>query len=130
MIKPLFDDNGQIIIPTIVLCNRNKHKIGSIYPINDFEITPDLYGNNEMTFKVYKYNNGVELSIWDKIIDLKLIYIPEYDEYFEIDVDDSETKENVKSVTAINLGVAELSQTNLYDIEINTEEDIARQLGK
>ena len=127
MIKPLFDDNGQIIIPTIVLCNRNKHKLGSIYPIKDFEITPDLYGNNEMTFKVYKYNNGVELSIWDKIIDLKLIYIPEYDEYFEIDVDDSETKENVKSVTAINLGVAELSQTNLYDIEINTEEDIARQ---
>ena len=51
MIKPLFDEENQIIIPNIVLCNRNKHKIDSIYPIKDFEITPDLYGNNEINIR-------------------------------------------------------------------------------
>ena len=126
MIRPLLDENNKIINPTIVLCNRNKHKIGSIFPINDFEITPDLYGRKECSFSVSKYNNGVLMNNWDKIIDLKLIYMPEYDEYFEIDVDCKETNENVKSITAVSLGVSELSQTMLYDIEINTEDDIKR----
>ena len=59
IIKPILDENGDIKIPEIVLCNRNKHKLGAIYPVADFQITPDLYQKNECSFKVYKEVNGI-----------------------------------------------------------------------
>lgn len=120
------DENGNLIPPTLVLCNRNGHKLGTICPIENFEITPDFRQTNEFSFDVYKYADNVICHLWDKIIGLKVIYIPEYNEYFEIDVsllDESETK---KTVIGKNRGIAELSQTMLYDIEINTEADISR----
>ena len=126
LIRPLLDENGNIKAPTIVLCNRNKHKLGAIYPIQDFEITPDIHNVNECSFKVYKEVNGIETPLWDKIQDLKIIYMPEYDEWFQIAIDKDCSSSTVKSIVAENLGVAELSQTILYDIEINTEDDIAR----
>lgn len=125
-IRPIFDVNNNIVLPTIVLCNRNKHKLGTIFPIDDFEITPDIHNTNECSFKVYREINGVENPLWDKIRDLKLIYMPEYDEYFQIVIDKDNSDKTVKSIVANNLGVAELSQTMLYDIEINTDIDIER----
>ena len=68
--------------------------------------------------------------MWDKIKDLKVFYIPEYNEYFQISIDKTQTNETVKTITGSNLGIAELSQTMLYDIEINTEDDIARDAYK
>ena len=127
LIKPLLDENGNIRTPTIVLCNRNKHKLGAIYPISNFEITPDMHNVNECSFKVYKEVNGIETPLWDKIQDLKIIYMPEYDEWFQIAIDKNCSNCTVKSIVAENLGIAELSQTILYDIEINTEDDIARE---
>ena len=126
IIKPILDENGNIKIPEIVLCNRNKHKLGAIYPVADFQITPDLYQKNECSFKVYKEVNGIETPLWNKIQDLKIIYMPEYDEWFQISIDKDVSNKTVKSITANNLGIAELSQTILYNIEINTEDDIAR----
>lgn len=130
MVYPILDINGNVVTPTIVLCHRNKHKIGAIYPISEWSITPDMYNKNECSFKVYKKVNGIETPLWDKIKDLKVIYIPEYNEYFQISIDKTQTNETVKTITASNLGIAELSQTMLYDIEINTEDDIARDTYK
>lgn len=126
-IRPIFDINNHIVLPTIVLCNRNKHKLGAIFPVNDFEITPDIHQTNECSFKVYKEVNGVQNPLWEKIKDLKLVYMPEYDEYFQIAIDKSQSNNTVKNIVGVNLGVAELSQTILYDIEINTEIDIERE---
>lgn len=125
-IKPIFDINNTIAMPTLILCNRNKHRLGTLTPAEDFEITPDLSGLNELSFKIYKNNNGVQHPLWDKIKDLKLLYIPEYNEYFELEISKEESDQTVKSIIGKNLGIAELSQTILYDIEINTEADIAR----
>lgn len=130
MIYPILDMDGNVVTPTIVLCHRNKRKLGAIFPISDWTITPDMNNKNECSFKVYKEVNGVYTPLWDKIKDLKVIYIPEYDEYFQIALDKNETNETVKTITASNLGIAELSQTILYDIEINTEDDIARDAYK
>lgn len=130
MVYPILDMNNNVVTPTIVLCHRNKHKIGTIYPISDWSITPDMYNKNECSFKVYKEVNGIETPLWDKIKDLKVIYIPEYNEYFQISIDKTQTNETVKTITGSNLGIAELSQTMLYDIEINTEDDIARDAYK
>ena len=130
MVYPIIDMNNNVVTPTIVLCHRNKHKIGAIYPISEWSITPDMYNKNECSFKVYKEVNGIETPLWDKIKDLKVIYIPEYNEYFQISIDKTQTNETVKTITGSNLGVAELSQTMLYDTEINTEDDIARDAYK
>lgn len=130
MVYPILDMNNNVVTPTIVLCHRNKHKIGTIYPISDWSITPDMYNKNECSFKVYKEVNGIATPLWDQIKDLKVIYIPEYNEYFQISIDKTQTNETVKTITGSNLGIAELSQTMLYDIEINTEDDIARDAYK
>jgi hypothetical protein len=122
--------NNNVVTPTVVLCHRNKHKIGAIYPISEWSITPDMYNKNECSFKVYKEVNGIVTPLWDKIKDLKVIYIPEYNEYFQISIDKTQTNETVKTITGSNLGIAELSQTMLYNIEINTEDDIARDAYK
>ncbi len=126
MVYPILDMNNNVVTPTVVLCHRNKHKIGAIYPISEWSITPDMYNKNECSFKVYKEVNGIATPLWDQIKDLKVIYIPEYNEYFQISIDKTQTNETVKTITGSNLGIAELSQTMLYDIEINTEDDIAR----
>lgn len=130
MVYPILDMNNNVVVPTIVLCHRNKHKIGTIYPISEWSISPDMYNKNECGFKVYKEVNGIETPLWDKIKDLKVIYIPEYNEYFQISIDKTQTNETVKTITGSNLGIAELSQTMLYNIEINTEDDIARDAYK
>nr|DAZ74701.1 MAG TPA: tail protein [Caudoviricetes sp.] len=130
MVYPILDMNNNVVTPTVVLCHRNKHKIGAIYPISEWSITPDMYNKNECSFKVYKEVNGIVTPLWDKIKDLKVIYIPEYNEYFQISIDKTQTNETVKTITGSNLGIAELSQTMLYDTEINTEDDIAREAYK
>lgn len=130
MVYPILDMNNNVVTPTVVLCHRNKHKIGAIYPISEWSITPDMYNKNECSFKVYKEVNGIATPLWDQIKDLKVIYIPEYNEYFQISIDKTQTNETVKTITGSNLGIAELSQTMLYDIEINTEDDIARDAYK
>lgn len=130
MVYPILDMNNNVVTPTVVLCHRNKHKIGAIYPISEWSITPDMYNKNECSFKVYKEVNGIVTPLWDKIKDLKVIYIPEYNEYFQISIDKTQTNETVKTITGSNLGIAELSQTMLYHIEINTEDDIARDAYK
>lgn len=130
MVYPILDMNNNVVTPTVVLCHRNKHKIGAIYPISEWSITPDMYNKNECSFKVYKEVNGIATPLWDQIKDLKVIYIPEYNEYFQISIDKTQTNETVKTITGSNLGIAELSQTMLYNIEINTEDDIARDAYK
>lgn len=68
----------------------------------------------------------VDNKFWNNIKDFKLMYCREYNMWFEIYVEIDESNHLVKNVTAKSLGEAELSQINLYGIEINTETDISR----
>lgn len=68
----------------------------------------------------------VDNKFWNQIRDFKLMYCREYNRWFEIYVEIDESNSLVKNITAKSLGEAELSQINLYEIEINTETDIAR----
>ena len=52
---------------------------------------------------------------------MKILYIPEFEERYEIKVSDSIDGTTTKSVTGTSLGEAETSQVLLRDIEINTE---------
>lgn len=72
-----------------------------------------------------EWSNG-ECALWDSVVDFKLIWCKEWDKWFEIAVVINEDNKTVKSVTATSLAEAELGQIMLYNIEINTEDDIAR----
>lgn len=112
---------------TLVLANRDYGKLGILNnaDMNTFRFTNSTNGQ-EIVFDIYKYLDGTEENLWDCIIDLKLLWVKEFDIYFEIRVSMDDSAATKKSITGISLCEAELSQTNLYGTEINTENDIAR----
>lgn len=120
-----FDNTYNIIQPTFVLANRSGRKIGAIR-LRDLHISDNLNSCFELTAAVDKYVDGVECPVWNKIKDFKLIYCPEWDVWFEIYVEIEEDNEVVKNISGKSLGEAELSQVNLYGVEINTDVDISR----
>lgn len=125
MIK--FNKNNGTIEPfTIILSNRNQDHLGEIVNTEAVNYTGNFNSADELSFTVNKIMNGREERLWDEIYDLRLIYIKELNEYFEISVSFTDQTYLVKTITAKSLCEAELSQTMLYDIEINTETDIDR----
>lgn len=121
-----FDNTNNVIQPTFVLANRNGSKLGTV-PAESVRVIDNYNSCFELEFSVNKYNNDKEFKLWNKLIDFKLIWCREWDVWFEIYVDTEEESDTVKHVQAISLGEAELSQINLYGIEINTETDIERE---
>lgn len=111
--------------PTLVLAKKNGDKLG-ILNAKEIELTDSMNDKSEITFKVYKFIDGNKDCLWDEIVNFRLIYCVEWNQWFEITVEADETTETIKTVTCTELGCAELSQIMLYDIEINTEDDIAR----
>ena len=134
MIK--FDENNMVQDYTIILSYRDHRHIGQILNIDKESVVSKINMNsaNEISFTVYKYSNGSEDKeedrlkepLWDLITDFKYVYIKELNEYYEIVVETNDDEIVYKSVTGTSACECELSQSNLYNFEINTEADIAR----
>ena len=124
MAKIEFDENNIVTIPTLILQNRNFDSIGSIPNAFDLTYKENFNSANEISFTIYKYIDGKCNPIWDSIVDFKVLYVPEFNERFEIHVSVAESDTTRKCVTAASLCEAELSNIKLYDIEINTDSDI------
>lgn len=128
-IKNLFrlSQDKQIRPLTFLLANKSKEIIGLMNNFANVVYHPQLSSADELSFSVYKLLNGEECNYWDKIINFKLLYVKEYNEWFEItvDVDDSQDS-TIKNITATSLCEAELSHILMDTTEINTEADIAR----
>ena len=113
--------------PTLILANRNGNKLGQLdVNAESVELIDKFNEASEISFTVNKYVDGKITNLWDKILDFKLVYCKEWDCWFEAKVELDEATESVKTIFCTQLGQAELSQIMLYDIEINTEDDIAR----
>ena len=128
-IKPIFTDKSLSTDGiTIVLSTRARVKLGEIHNIDYSSInnTCELINGNSLSFDVYKTLNGEDEPLWDQIMDLKLIYVPELDDYLEITITDTDSLNQKKSVSAVSAGIAELSQTYIHNFEANTEADIER----
>lgn len=78
----------------------------------------------EFSFDVYKYADEKKCALWDDIVDFKYIFIPEYEEYFEIYVKIDETDNTVKHVTAKSAAEVELSNRMISNYHFNDETDI------
>lgn len=120
-------NNENIVEPlTIVLCNRDYTHIGQLSNISNIKYTGNLNSANELSFVINKKTDENEERFWDQIYNLKLVWVKELNEYFEIQVSTDDKTYLEKTITATSLCEAELSQTILHNIEINTEADISR----
>ena len=120
-----FDDNHHVVKPILVLATRNGEKIGCIQAYK-IASNDNLITWSDISFTVYKYVDGRQTPHWDQLQDLKLIYRPDIDKWYEMRVEYEEKDHSAKKCIGTSLGEAELSQVNLYGVEINTENDIAR----
>lgn len=123
-IKIEFDQSYNAIEPSFFLAKRNGKILGHI-PASDIHVIAGMQ-IHEVSFCVYKYDNGEKCNLWDQIKNFKLMYCPEWDLWFEMYIDTNEEDDSIKNVSAITVGDAELGQIKLYGIEINTEADILR----
>lgn len=125
-IKIDFDAAHNPQSPTIILAKKNGDKLGRIDAV-EIESTDSMNDASEISFKVYKTVDENKNNLWDEIVNFRLIYCLEWNQWFEITVETDEDTKTIKTVTGTNLGCAELSQIMLYNVEINTEDDIARE---
>ena len=110
---------------TLVLAKKDGTKLGTL-PAHHLKVNAEFNSMWTLEFSVYKTDNGKRLEIWDKIVDFKLLWVKEFDLWFEIHVQTGDGNVCIKNVTAKSLAQAELAQTKIYGIEINTEVDIER----
>lgn len=125
-----FDLAGNPEPPTIILATKSGNKLGQL-DVNQESIDIDDKFNDasEFSFTLNKYYFDEKeekekiTNLWDKVVDFKLVYCEEWDLWFEITVELDEETETVKTVFCTQLGQAELSQLNLYNMHINEEGD-------
>ena len=130
MIK--IDENGYVEDYHIILAKRNHDIIGELAVDQESVVSKiSMNAANELSFKVYKYgkdkNEGEITPHWDDITDFKYVYVQELDEFYEITVEGTEDETEYKSVTGTSACEAELANCKLFDVEINSEEDIKRE---
>lgn len=132
MAKVLFNSQGIIETPTLLLQHKNFETIGNggVTNVSDLTYKNNFNDANEVSFKIHKFNDEKKHPLWDSIVDFKIIYIPQLHERFEISVITSEEDPNdvSKSITGTSLCEAELSQITLRNVQINTETDMTNPL--
>jgi len=111
--------------PTLVIAKKSGEKLGAI-PSTHVRFECNLNSANTIDFKVYKTRNGVNFERWDEVKDFRLLWVKEWDMWFEMHIDITQSNELEKNVNCISIGESELSAIRLYNIEINTENDIDR----
>lgn len=123
--------DGQPITPDLVLSYRGGTKQGIIYNVQSLTNANALVETAEISFDVYKEIDGVECQLWDDLRDFRLVYIPHLDTstfnpWYELSVEVDENDCTIKHCQGVHLQEAELGQLTLNGVEINTEDDIAR----
>lgn len=123
-------------LPQIILSTKHHKHLGAItnIDINSINASFNFNSSQEISFDVYKEMDReidgkivrVECELWDSIIDLKYIFIPDYQEYYSISVSIDEDNKTVKHIVGTSACEYELSHRKLYNFECNTEADIMR----
>lgn len=125
MIKVEFDANNNPIEPTLVIATKSGHKLGRIIA-HDLVATDTLSEAPEFTFKTYKSYNDEKNPYYDEIENFRWLWCKEYDCWYECYVTVDDQDGTSKSVQAKRLAEVMLSQTMIFGMHINDEDDIAR----
>jgi hypothetical protein len=128
--------NGRVEDYTIVLANKALHHLGQLTGVSEVKYNGNLNSANELSFTVtksellpvsnipYKDIQTYQDYIWRNLVDFKTVYVKELNEYFQIKVSFDDSRDMKKTIVGTSLCEAELSQANLYTIEVNTETEI------
>ena len=122
-----FDLNNNVEKPELVLGKRNYDKYGSVVNFDNLTYDYNLMSADSISFTVYKELNYEKERLWDEIKERRLIWLKEFNEWFQIDVVVNDENGITKEITGTSLCEAELGQILLKSTEINTENDIARE---
>ena len=125
--KLRMDTSGNVEDISFVLAKKNGDKLGNIINVDNIVTKHSMKEASEFIFAAHKKIGDSIIKCWNDIKNFKLVWVPEWDMWYEITVEVNEKDENIKNVSGKTLGEAELSQIMLYGIEINTETDIARE---
>lgn len=125
MQKFKYDMLYEITPPTLVLATRYHKKLGVIENVAP-NITSrfTMSSHQEISFDVYKELDDIVCSLWDDLVDFKYIFVPEHNEYYEIQVDIDDSNNTIKHCVGKSAGECELSQRYLRDFHCNDETDI------
>lgn len=120
-----FDNQLLPVMPTFVLCTKNAKCLCKL-PVYNVTYSNNFNSTNSFVAYVSKFDNCKRFKFWDEIKDFRLVWIKEWNEVFEIAVQVDEGDGTVKTINGTSLAEVELGQILLHNIEINTEDDIAR----
>lgn len=151
MERIIFDTAGNPEMPTLILLTKGGRRIGMIDNFTNFRTSSNMNAIDEISFVLHKYSNGSEeldheeahsgdngtgkpnsetpqseYKYWNEVKDFRVIYAPEWNQCFEISISLDDNDDVTKTVTGTALQETELSNINVYDTEINTENDILR----
>lgn len=126
MRKFTYDMFDTITPPTLILSTKYHKHLGNIVNAQGVTNEFNMASHQEISFDVYKEIDGVKCELWDQLIDFKYLYVPEHNEYYELQVDIDETDKTVKHVVGVSASECELSQKYLRDFHVNDETDILR----
>lgn len=128
MYKFSYDMFEHIEVPTCILSNIYHHHIGVINNIDPstLKVNFNMNSQQEFSFDVQKFVDGVECDVWDKLTSLRYVFVPEHNEYYKADVTIDESNDTVKHLTLSSASEYELSNKIIRNLEINTESDILR----
>lgn len=120
-----FDRQHTPIPPTLVLCTKNARRLGKL-PAYNITYADSLNAASEIVGRVDKFNNSQKYKYWESVKDFRLVWCKEWNRLFEISVEVEDQSGLTKTFSGVSLGESELGQILLHGIEINTEDDIAR----
>lgn len=123
--QPYFQQGTPAEVPTLVLQRKSGEPLGVLDGVTDIIYKKNLNSADELSFVIHKYLDGKLNPLWNSLTDLKNVYIPEFQERFEIRVSFQEESMETKAVTGTSLCEAELGQIILRGLEINTDQDLA-----
>lgn len=111
--------------PALYLCRKDFSIISDLSGfVSEVELSLRFSDADELSFTVHREMDRRINPCWNDLVNLRLIYVPELKEYFEIEVNEQESPDQVKQITAQSLCESELSNLNVT-LEVNTDLDIA-----
>lgn len=126
MRKFTYDMFDSISPPTLILSTKYHKHLGNLVNVQGITNEFNMASHQEISFDVYKEMDGVKNNLWDQIVDFKYLFVPEHNEYYELQVDVDETNKTIKHVVGVSASECELGQKYLRDFHVNDETDIER----
>lgn len=121
-----FNEQFQAEDISIVLARPDHSTLGMLQNVDDIEWSISEVEPCEVSFVLHKFRDGVQEPLWDEVVDFKYIYIPEWNTYLELNVSVNDEDVTIKNCVAQDAAAIELSNSYVYNLEINTEADIKR----